>query len=93
MTNDPRSTRAPERRTAERQQLGSPVRIRIETPELAGEAENLSSTGILFFTDGDLCVEVEVEDDGVVRRLHGHLVRCERIEGNRRGWAVEFDRH
>jgi hypothetical protein len=34
---------------------------------------------------------VEFEEEGSARRRSGTLVRCERIKGDRRGWAVEFD--
>jgi hypothetical protein len=81
-----------DRRRAKRQALHGKVRIRFGEQMLEGEGENVSHAGVLFYTDGDVHVEVEFEEDGVVHRRMGHLVRCERIRGDRRGWAVEFDR-
>ena len=65
--------------------------LKVDAQELNGEADNLSRSGILFFTEGDLHVELEVEADGEVMKRTGRLVRCERIHDSRRGWAVEFD--
>jgi len=80
-----------ERRKANRQAAQGKVRVTVETSELHGNADNIARSGILFFTDGALRVKVEFEQDGVAREMHGQLVRCERILGERRGWAVEFD--
>jgi len=68
------------------------VHVTIDTGELEGTADNISPSGILFFTGGELRVTVEVSQNGELRRHSGNLVRCERIKGDRRGWAVEFDR-
>ncbi len=84
-------TSTSDRRRAQRRAIDSAVEVRIDTTQLRGTANNLSASGILFFTDGDLRVTVEVEEDGKVRTLSGSLVRCERIKGDHRGWAVEFD--
>ncbi|MFT7486979.1 MAG: hypothetical protein ACI9F9_002837 [Candidatus Paceibacteria bacterium] len=81
-----------ERRRANRKALDSQVEVCIDTHNLKGSASNLSQSGILFFTDGELRVTVEVTEDGNKRKLQGNLVRCERIKGDHRGWAVEFDR-
>ena len=67
------------------------MRVYIETTEIDGETDNLSRTGILFFTDTELKVRIEIEEGGERRVLDGQLVRCDRIQGDRRGWAVEFD--
>lgn len=80
-----------ERRRAERRETKGRVAVRIDTTRLEGTADNLSKTGILFFTDGELSVTVRIEDGGESREYRGQLVRCERIQGGRRGWAVEFD--
>lgn len=100
MTNpDPIRTPSPDqgtntadRRRAARQSIDSGVQVSIETSEFEGVASNVSQTGILFFTDGDLRVTVEYLEDGETKTRTGNLVRCERIKGDRRGWAVEFDR-
>lgn len=80
-----------DRRRAKRQPAGGKVTIRIETEELEGTANNVSRSGVLFFTDSELKVTVEVEHEGEVQTRLGNLVRCERIKGDHRGWAVEFD--
>ncbi len=82
---------AAERRRASRKALDSKVEVRFETIQLLGSANNLSRSGILFFTEGELRVSVEVLEDGEKRTLTGNLVRCERIKDDHRGWAVEFD--
>lgn len=84
-------TSTSDRRRAHRRAVETSVQVRIDTPELRGTANNLSASGILFFTDGELRVTVEVEENGTTRSLSGSLVRCERIKGDHRGWAVEFD--
>ncbi len=81
-----------ERRKATRQTLPGTVKIHLDAQDLDGEGDNVSRSGILFYTHGDVAVEIEFEHDGQVQRRTGHLVRCERIRGDRRGWAVEFDR-
>ncbi|MFT7668722.1 MAG: hypothetical protein ACI8X5_001420 [Planctomycetota bacterium] len=80
-----------DRRRAQRKALESEVKVSFETKELSGVGNNLSQTGILFFTEGDLRVNVQVEQDGETKTMTGSLVRCERIKGDHRGWAVEFN--
>jgi hypothetical protein len=67
------------------------VRITIETRELTGRADNVSQTGVLFFSDDDLRVMVQVGDGGDQRSIPGRLVRAQRMRGDHFGWAVEFD--
>ncbi len=84
-------TRIGERRRAQREEIRGKVRLLLPTQTLDGEADNVSRSGIQFFIDGEMRVEVEYEEAGVVRRMPGSLVRCERIRGKRSCWAVEFD--
>ena len=79
-----------DRRVAPRARLASRLTLRIEPVALDGHAENISRSGVLFFTENTLRVTVEIEDDGVVRERPGRLVRAERIRGEQQGWAVEF---
>jgi len=79
------------RRSASREQTKGSVHLKVDAQDLMGEADNLSRSGILFFTEGELRVELEIESDGEVMKKTGRLVRCERIHDARRGWAVEFD--
>jgi hypothetical protein len=79
-----------DRRRANRESLDVQVQVHLDTKELTGTANNVSKSGILFFTDGELKVTVQLEENGKQREVTGNLVRCERIKGNHRGWAVEF---
>ena len=91
--SDPQAVSTSDRRRETREPSSDRVSITIETPELDGQASNVSKSGILFFTDDDVKVQVTLIDaEGQERTVAGHLVRCERIKGNHRGWAVEFDR-
>ena len=89
-SNSELETGTADRRGAERESMNSEVKVNFETCELIGVSNNLSNSGILFFTEGDLRVSVSVEVDGEQKTLFGSLVRCERIKGDHRGWAVEF---
>jgi hypothetical protein len=90
--DDPRAAAtAGERRAANRRAERGTVRLTVQTKAIDGEAENVSPTGILFLSDADVRVSVEVEDDGVAVRRSGRLVRVQRLRGGRSGWAVEFD--
>ena len=90
-TGNEEITELANRRRASRKQVKGSVRLKVDTQHLMGEADNISRSGILFFTEGELRVEIEIESDGEVMKKTGTLVRCERIHDARRGWAVEFD--
>ena len=92
MLDDKRETRVGERRRGRREPLTGRLRLFMEAQSIEGEADNASRSGVLFFTDEDLRVEVEFEEKGQRVRKRGRLVRCERIRGTRCGWAVEFER-
>lgn len=85
------ATETGERRRARRLTNRGRIKLSIETKELEGRADNVSQSGILFFSEGDLRVTVEVEENGVVKQRPGRLVRAQRMRGDRFGWAVEFD--
>jgi hypothetical protein len=80
-----------ERRAEIREELSGKLELKIETSALAGVTENVSSIGVLFFTDGDLRVSVELEEDGVRKVKTGRLVRVQRMSLDNTGIAVEFD--
>ncbi len=80
-----------ERRRARRLTNRGRVKLTIETKELEGRADNVSQSGVLFFSEGDLRVKIEVEENGAVQSRTGRLVRAQRMRGDRFGWAVEFD--
>ena len=89
--HDDDSVQTDDRRGAHRHTAQHVVRMLVETSELTGPAENISSTGVLFFSDGQLRVTVEIETDGETTQRHGRLVRAQRMHGDSVGWAVEFD--
>jgi hypothetical protein len=85
------STDTGERRRNRRSTTRGSVKLKIDTQELKGHADNVSPTGVLFFSEGDLRVTVEIEEEGVSKTVHGRLVRAQRMRGDSFGWAVEFD--
>jgi hypothetical protein len=85
------ATETGERRRARRQTTRGRIVLNVETHRLEGRADNVSQSGILFFSDGDLRVTVEIEDAEGTRRRTGRVVRGQRMRGERFGWAVEFD--
>jgi hypothetical protein len=85
------STDTGERRRTRRTTTRGMVKLKIETQELSGHADNVSPTGVLFFSEGDLRVTVDIEENGTTRTVSGRLVRAQRMRGDSFGWAVEFD--
>jgi hypothetical protein len=85
------ATETGERRRARRLTNRGRIKLSIETKELEGRAENVSQSGVLFFSEGDLRVTIDVEENGAVQHRSGRLVRAQRMRGDRFGWAVEFD--
>ena len=80
-----------ERRRTRRAPARGRVKLSVQTTEIEGLADNISQTGILFFSEGDFRVVLEIEEDGAVRKVGGRLVRAQRMRGASMGWAVEFD--
>ena len=80
-----------DKRRHRRRASASQVRLTIEAVQIIGEAENVSRSGILFFSEGTLRVRVEVEENGGMTKKSGRLVRAQRMRGDSIGWAVEFD--
>lgn len=80
-----------ERRRTRRAPARGRVKLTLQSAEIQGIADNISQTGILFFTEGDFRVVLEIEEEGVVRKVGGRLVRAQRMRGASMGWAVEFD--
>lgn len=79
-----------ERRRNKRLPAHCDVRLTLNGAALRGRAENISRDDVLFFTRDDVPVTIEVEEDGVVKRAPGRIVRLERLPGGGVGWAVEF---
>jgi hypothetical protein len=87
-----RTPETSERRRSDRRESRGPVRVTIETRELAGESQNVSPSGVLFLSGDALRVVIEFEDRGRTERRTGRLVRAQRMTDRTIGWAVEFDR-
>ena len=82
---------AAERRIDKRRRTTGKVGLRIEATDLAGELDNISHSGVLFFTGADLRVSVTLEQDGKQVVRSGRLVRAQRVRPEHVGWAIEFD--
>jgi hypothetical protein len=85
------STTTDDRRDGARRKIRAVVRLDLPATRLVGSAENISRSGILFFTDEPLRVRLEIEQHGETRVVEGRLVRGQRMRDDHFGWAVEFD--
>lgn len=90
-SSDDLDTGIGERRRARRRSTKANVHLTLESCEVHGEADNISQSGLLFFSEGELRVKIDLEEDGVVKRRTGRLVRAQRMRGASFGWAIEFD--
>jgi hypothetical protein len=88
---DPFGTKISDRRRHNRRTAQAKVRLSVDTNEVEGHVENISRSGLLFFSEGDLRVSVQIEEDGKTTMRSGRLVRAQRMRGDSLGWAVEFD--
>jgi hypothetical protein len=84
-------TETSDRRRHRRRPSQSKVRLSAEPTTIAGDVENVSRSGLLFFAEGSFRVSVEIEENGQTTKRTGRLVRGQRIRGNTFGWAIEFD--
>jgi|SoiMethySBSTD1v2_1073268.scaffolds.fasta_scaffold169129_2 hypothetical protein len=82
---------ASDRRGDKRRRSSGKVELRIDATALEGELDNLSPSGVLFFTGADLRVSVTLEQDGKPVVRNGRLVRAQRVRAEHVGWAIEFD--
>lgn len=80
-----------ERRQSVRVTRPGSIRVRVEAVDLAGESENLSPTDLLFYSDEPLMVSLEYEQDGTLKQARGRVVRINPVQGERSGWAIEFE--
>jgi len=83
--------RLSERRRHNRRSTQGNVQLTVDTEQVDGHVENISRSGVLFFSDGDLRVTVRVDMEGESTLRTGRLVRAQRMRGDSFGWAVEFD--
>jgi hypothetical protein len=84
-------TQVSDRRRHRRRTSVASVRLFSEPCEITGPVDNVSRSGLLFFSDGNLRVRVEIEENGVVTKRTGRIVRAARMRSDSMGWAVEFD--
>ncbi len=91
MDREKHSTEVAERRRANRDELDATVRMRIETRTLEGLNDNISSAGLMFFTEVPLRVTVEVSTPSGTQTYSGRLVRAQRMSDTNTGIAIEFD--
>ena len=91
MAEEPPSTELDEHRGSPRSDLSAPVRVHIEATVLEGQSENVSSAGILVFTDQPLEVTIEIDADEGNETRRGRLVRVQRMTETNTGLAIEFD--
>jgi len=74
-----------------RRRSAGKVKLVIAGAELEGEMDNVSPSGVLFFTGADLHVSVQLEENGQQVVRTGRLVRAQRVRPDHVGWAIEFD--
>ena len=64
------------------------VTITIQTDEIVGPGQNMSSQGVFFVADTSLKVSVSIQ--GVAEPVEGHLVRVQQMGEGKLGIAVRF---
>jgi len=84
-------TRTADQRRIDRRAIEAPVTMRLETGALTGQSDNISSAGLLFFTDQPLRVTIEVQEPDGPRTYAGRLIRLQRMSESSTGLAIEFD--
>jgi hypothetical protein len=85
------SATSAERRGDRRRRTTGKIKLRIDAATLEGELDNISPSGVLFFTGADLRVSVLIEENGQPVVRTGRLVRAQRVRPQHVGWAIEFD--
>lgn len=89
---DDKNTSVGERRRSNRRDSEVGLEIRIDASTLRGQAENISTAGVFFFSTDPLNVRVHVHDSVSSKEYTGKLVRVERLSQDTTGYAIEFDR-
>lgn len=84
------TTAADARRTA-REAIEADVTLHFETGSIAGQSDNMSGAGILFFTDQPIRCVLEVGRGSAKRSYRGRVVRLQRMNDTNTGLAVEFE--
>lgn len=88
------TTSVGERRRANRRDSDSEIQleIQLDASTLRGQAENISTAGVFFFSNDPLSVRVRIRDSASSKDYTGKLVRVERLSQETTGYAIEFDR-
>jgi hypothetical protein len=86
-----KSTSQKNRRRSDRRVLDTPVRMRFDVEAVEGISDNISRVGLMFFSDEDLRVSVEVRENGELQTYPGRLVRVQSLNDTTTGLAIEFD--
>lgn len=89
---DDNNTSVGERRRATRRDSEVELEIQLDASTLRGQAENISTAGVFFFSTDPLNVRVRVYDSASSKEYTGKLVRVERLSQETTGYAIEFDR-
>jgi hypothetical protein len=85
------SVTAGDRRADKRRRSAGKIKLLIDAATLEGELDNISPSGVLFFTGAGLRVSVQIEEQGQPVVRTGRLVRAQRVRPDHVGWAIEFD--
>lgn len=80
-----------DQRRMDRKAIEAGVTMHLETSVLAGQSDNISRAGILFYSDQPVRVTIELADPSGSRTYHGRLIRLQRMSESSTGLAVEFD--
>lgn len=91
MSQERKETSLEDERSARRKSLEAPLTMRIEAHSIGGTSDNVSSVGILFFTEEPLRVTIELRENGATKTYSGRLARVQRMNEAMYGLAVEFD--
>jgi len=89
---DEKSTSIGERRRATRRDTDVQLEVEIDARAIRGQAENISTAGVFFFSSDPLSVTVKLRDSASSQTYTGRLVRVERLSQDTTGYAIEFDR-
>ena len=90
--HDQQSTSLGERRRETRRDTDIQLGVDIDTTAIEGQAENISTAGVFFFSREPLQVTVRITQGGRAQSYAGKLVRVERLSPETTGYAIEFDR-
>jgi hypothetical protein len=91
-SSEDKSTSIGERRRASRRDSDIQLEVQLDSNAIRGQAENISTAGVFFFSRDPLNVTVKIHDGTSSQSYTGKLVRVERLSPETTGYAIEFDR-